>query len=225
MDKVKKHFQEEADVFDARVLKAVPFYNDMLEALVSTIPCAPEQKIKVVDLGCGTGSISKKIKEHYPNAVITCVDFADNMLKIAQDKLAHYKDIDYVLCDCRDFDFSSGYDAILSSLTLHHVREQREKKDFYKKIFAGLNDNGVFYAADLVLGSNDYLQKLNLEKWGEFLARSLSKEEIMEMKGRYDEEDHPFRLMDEISWLKETGFLTIDVVWKYYHFAVYGGEK
>jgi len=38
MDKVKKHFQEEANVFDARVLKAVPFYNDMLEALVSAIP-------------------------------------------------------------------------------------------------------------------------------------------------------------------------------------------
>jgi tRNA (cmo5U34)-methyltransferase len=224
MDKVKKHFQNDAETFDKRVIKSVPFYDDMLEALVSTMPFRKNARIKVVDLGCGTGSISKKIKEHYPNAGITCVDFADNMLRIAKDKLSCYKNIEYVVCDVIDFDYS-GYDAVLSSLTLHHIRIEKAKNILYKKIFNGLRRNGVFYLADLVLGSSDYLQNLNLMKWQDFLQKSLSKREITNRKRRYHKEDCPSKLMDEILRLQQSGFRNVDVVWKYYHFAVYGGEK
>ncbi|MFA5089748.1 MAG: methyltransferase domain-containing protein [Candidatus Omnitrophota bacterium] len=225
MKKVKKHFDDVASGFDTRILKSVPFYMDMLEVLVLALPFNRNQKIKIADLGCGTGTISKMIKEHYPDALITCVDFAGNMVQVAKNKLKGYGGINYVICDCRNFDFSPGYDAILSSLTLHHIRDNNEKRVFYKKIFKGLNNNGVFYAADLILGSSDYLQNLNLEKWNEFLLKSLSQEEILKRKKIYEEEDHPFRLMDELSWLKDAGFCNVDVIWKYYFFTVYGGQK
>ncbi len=224
MDKVKKHFQGEANSFDVKIIKTLPFYLDMVEALVSAISFEKNKNIKVIDLGCGTGTISKKIKERFPNAAITCVDFADNMLKIAKDKLKIYGDIKYVLSDCNDFDFD-GYDVVLSSLTLHHIRDKRKKLNLYKKIFKGLKGKGILYVADLALGSSDYLQKLNLEKWKEFLLQSFSKTEIAELKKRYETEDCPFKLIEEISWLKEAGFTKIDVIWKYYHFAVYGGQK
>lgn len=224
MDKVKKHFQDEAAIFDAQVLKMVPFYNDMIEALVLAMPFTKNKTIKVVDVGCGTGTISKTIKKHYPHAKITCVDFADNMIRIAKNKLKDHTDIDYIVSDFRDFDYR-GYDAVLSSLTLHHVRSGNEKKSFYKKIFKEMNRKGVFYVADLALGSSDYLQNLNLIKWKEFMLQSVSEEQITECKKRYDEEDSPFRLIDELSWLNAARFQNIDVVWKYYHFAVYGGQK
>lgn len=225
MDGVKKHFDDMADDFDARVLKTVPFYIDMLEALVSALPFDKERKISVVDLGCGTGTISKKVKEYYPNALITCVDFSDKMIRVAKRKLENYTGINYVTCDCKDFDCSAGYDAVVSSLALHHIRDEEEKKDFYKRIFAGLNRDGVFYNADLVLGASDYLQNLNMEKWKEFLLQSVSLEEILKRKRNYEKEDHPFKLIDEIRWLEEADFSDIEIVWKYYHFAVYGGGK
>ncbi len=31
--------------------------------------------------------------------------------------------------------------------------------------------------------------------------------------------------MDQLAWLAEIGFTDVDVVWKYYNFAVYGGRK
>lgn len=225
MDKVKEHFEEAAGIFDQHVLRAVPFYKDMLDALISAIPFDNDKRIRVADLGCGTGTIAKRIKERYPKAAITCVDFAENMIKIAKDKLNAFDDISYAVSDCRNFNYSSGYDVIVSSLTLHHIRVEDEKKKLFKNAFEGLNRNGVFYLADLVLASNDYLQKLNMKKWADFQSNQCNQAEIQEREKRYNTEDHPFRLMDEIEWLKNAGFREVDVIWKYYHFAVYGGQK
>lgn len=42
---------------------------------------------------------------------------------------------------------------------------------------------------------------------------------------KHHEEDWPEILIDQISWLEDIGFKGIDIVWKYYNFAVYGGTK
>jgi tRNA (cmo5U34)-methyltransferase len=42
---------------------------------------------------------------------------------------------------------------------------------------------------------------------------------------KYKHEDHPSVLMHQLNWLRETGFIETDVIWKYYNFAVYGGKK
>ncbi|WP_128699951.1 class I SAM-dependent methyltransferase [Candidatus Velamenicoccus archaeovorus] len=224
IDRVKKHFQDEAGTFDARVVKSVPFYADMLEALVSALPFKKNDAKRILDLGCGTGSISKKIKEHFPKARITCVDFSENMLEIAKNKLRDFRDIRYVVSDVRTFDYS-GFDAVVSSLTLHHLRRGGEKLKLYAKIRRGLRKGGVLYLADLVLGETDCLQRLNLEMWKRFLSRHMSEKDMNERRRRYEREDHPFKISDEMAWLKGAGFRHIDVVWKYYHFAVFGGQK
>ncbi len=222
---VKDHFENEAARFDSMVVKSIPFYFDMLDALVSSIPTGRSGRLKILDLGCGTGTISKLIKERFPGAFLTCVDFSQNMIKISQDKLKRFKSVEFVVSDCRTFDFSSGFDAVVTSLTLHHLRRPQEKKALYKKIFKGLRKGGVFYAADLVIGQTRYLQELNLKKWHNFLVKHLSPEFVRDRKMRYEKEDRPFKLMDELNWLKAAGFKDMDVVWKNYHFAVYGGRK
>lgn len=42
---------------------------------------------------------------------------------------------------------------------------------------------------------------------------------------KYRNEDKPARLLDQIKWLEEIGFSDVDILWKYYNFAVYGGLK
>ena len=224
MDCVKKHFQDEAKSFDARVVKSLPYYHEMLEALVSALPFQQNEIKKIVDLGCGTGTISQKLKEHFPNARITCVDFSENMVAIARTKLERYADMNYVISDVRAFDFT-GYDAVVTSLTLHHLRQGTQKLKLYRKMYAGLNKKGAVSFADLVLGETGDLQRLNLAKWKEFLSRHLCEKDIQERYGRYKNEDRPFKLSQELAWLKKAGFKNLDVIWKNYHFAVFCGRK
>lgn len=225
-DKVKVHFEEEAAEFDELILKLIPHYGEMIDALINSIPYDKEDSVKVMDLGCGTGTITKSLKDKFNNANITCLDLAKNMIEMAKIKLNDYNDITYITGDFYHFKFPEKYDVILSSLALHHLETDDDKKQFYKKIYGALNPGGIFINADVVLGANDYLQTLYLEKWKEFMNKSVEMKEIEEKWiPAAEEEDHPATLIDQLDWLRDIGFKDVDVIWKYYGGAVYGGFK
>lgn len=225
-DNVKAHFEEEATEFDELILKLIPHYEEMIDALINSIPYDEEDSVKVMDLGCGTGTITKSLKDKFNNANITCLDLAKNMIEMAKIKLNDYTDITYITGDFYHFKFPEKYDVILSSLALHHLEIDDDKKQFYKKIYEALNPGGVFLNADVVLGANDYLQTLYLEKWKEFMNKSVEMKEIEEKWiPAAEEEDHPATLIYQLDWLRDIGFKDVDVIWKYYGGAVYGGFK
>jgi len=221
---IKSHFEEEAVEFDKTILRLIPHYTEMIDALVLSIPFKKDEHISVIDLGCGTGTVAQKIKNAFPNSKISCVDIAENMIKIAQNKLG--EKMDYYVCNFYEFNFEKKYDVIVSSLALHHLANDDDKKMFYEKIYNALNKNGVFYNADVVLASNEHLQYLYMAKWKAFMNKSVSLEEI-ENKWfvNYKAEDRPTSLMNHINWLRDIGFNGVDVVWKYYNYAVYGGVR
>jgi tRNA (cmo5U34)-methyltransferase len=65
-----------------------------------------------------------------------------------------------------------------------------------------------------------------MRQWRAFMRLSISDEEI---EGKwipsYEAEDRPAKLMDQLAWLEEIGSADVDVFWKDYNFAVYGGVK
>lgn len=226
VEKVKAHFEDEARVFDDVILKLIPDYKEMVNAIVISIPFECNKEIKIIDLGCGTGTIALELKRKYPRAKITCVDLAENMIQMAKTKLKGYSDIEYYIKDFYDFRFDKRYDVVVSSLALHHLVTDRDKFMFYEKIYKNINNEGVFYNADVVLGSNKHLQKVYMQKWKEYMLNNISNEEIENTWIRkYEEEDHPVNLMNYLKMLEIIGFKNIDVIWKYYNFAVFGGCK
>jgi len=87
IERVKNHFEDEAKEFDAIIQRLIPNYNEMIAALVSVVPFSKESIFSMIDLGCGTGTVSKAVKNGFPNAEITCVDIAGPMLDIAREKI------------------------------------------------------------------------------------------------------------------------------------------
>lgn len=226
METVKKHFESEAKEFDKIILQLIPHYVEMIDGMVASIPFDRSGDINVIDLGCGTGTISNQIKEKFPRATITCLDLAENMIEISKHKLIDFSGIRYQVGDFRNYKFDDTYDVVVSSLALHHLVTDDDKIEFYRKIYKSLRPNGVFYNADVILGSNEKLQETYMEKWKSFMKQYVSEEEIdNKWLPKYREEDRPAKLMDQITWLVELGFVNTDVIWKYYNFAVYGGHK
>lgn len=78
MDKIKNHFDEEAEKYDSIIKNLIPYYHQMVEALVNTLPFGHSENIEVIDLGCGTGTILRAVKDVYPKAKIACLDIAAN---------------------------------------------------------------------------------------------------------------------------------------------------
>ncbi|HMK53372.1 MAG TPA: methyltransferase domain-containing protein [Methanobacteriaceae archaeon] len=225
MDNVKNHFQEEAEIFDGLIKTLIPHYQDMIRALVCTLPFHSQEEITILDIGSGTGNVSLALKERFPNAHITCLDLAEKMIQQTRAKMNDYSDVNYVVGDLRDLNTENEYDAIVSSLAIHHL-SRAEYQSCYGNIYTALKSGGVFYNADNLQSSSKYLNQVYIERWKDFMLQHHDSEEIDNVWfPKHYEEDNPQPLSDHLDWLKEAGFQDVDVVWKYYYFGVYGGKK
>ncbi len=226
MECIKKHFEEEAEQYDNIIKNLIPYYHQMVEAIVNTISFEQNSDFEVLDLGCGTGTVSRAIKNTFPNAKLTCLDISGNMLQIAGGKLYDAPETEYINCDFYNFSFDKKYDAIVSSLALHHLVTKEDKLDFYKKIYSALNAGGIFVNADVVLASTEALQERYMKQWKSFMCKNVSEYEV-ESKWipKYHEEDRPTSLSEHLEMLKEAGFIDVDVIWKYYNYSVYTANK
>ena len=225
LDRVRAHFEQEAREFDELILRLIPRYDEMLNALVAAIPFPPGAPIRVIDLGCGTGTLALLIRRGYPRSRITCLDFAENMLDLARAKLAGEPSIQFEQADFNSYSFQDTYDVAVSSLALHHLVSAEDKLSFYRRLFAALAPGGVFWTADAALGSTPALHDMYMEKWKDFMRRAMTPPEIDARFAKDSQEDHPARLADHFRWLEAAGFAAPEVVWKYFYCGVYGAHK
>jgi len=79
----------------------------------------------------------------FPLAEVTCLDLADNMIAMAKAKLGFCPRVRYIAGDFNILDSSSKYDAIVSSLALHHLVTDEDKRRFYRRSYQTLNPGGV----------------------------------------------------------------------------------
>ncbi len=222
---IKQHFETGAAAFDKRVEKIIFHYREMLDALISVLPFKSGKSIKVADLGCGTGTAAYLVKKRFPKAEIECLDLADNMLQLARRKLKGMKNISFHRVNLEDHSFTGKYDAIVSSLALHHIEPGKGKTELYKKIFNALRKGGIFVNADIIKSPNGNVQKVYLNKWAEFISQSFSSEEINLNFKRYKTEDRPADVQKELKALSKIGFKHPEIYWKNYNFVTYGGFK
>jgi tRNA (cmo5U34)-methyltransferase len=144
MDEIKQHFEAEARDFDGIILTLIPDCRRMVEALVAAIPFESAAPVRAIDLGCGTGTVAQAVVDAFPNAHVTCLDLAENMIAMARSKMADYPQVSYALSDFNIFEFDGRYDVIVSSLALHHLATDDEKRRLYRRIYESLNAGGAF---------------------------------------------------------------------------------
>lgn len=226
MDHVKEHFEQEATEFDRIIVTLIPGYAHMIDALVAALPFERTAAIRTIDVGCGTGTVALRVSEAFPNAQVTCLDVAENMIAMARAKLAPYPQVRFHRGDFDTFAVDAPYDAVVSSLALHHLPTDESKREFYRRVYDTLNPGGAFYNADLVLASSESLQAVYMDRWRAFMRRGVSDADIDgKWLPQHRAEDHPAMLLQHVEWLVQAGFVDVDVVWKHYNVAVYGGVK
>jgi tRNA (cmo5U34)-methyltransferase len=222
---IREHFEKEAAVFDRLFFKVMPYYEEMMTAVVDSLPFAKGGKLSFCDLGCGTANLTLKLLAGFPRSRVSCVDMAERMIEAAKLKTAGYGPrVSFWQGDIRDFRYGS-YDAVVSSLVLHHL-EKKEKPAFYRKLLRALKPGGVFFNIDIFLSPDPHLQSLFMAQWrGHMRKNGLPMGKVNEMIRRHQREDRPVEFGEELEMMARAGFRDIDAVVKKYNFAVYGGTK
>ncbi|TVP36811.1 methyltransferase, partial [Streptomyces griseus subsp. griseus] len=118
---------------------------DMVEAVVGPEP-------RVLDLACGTGSITDRLLKRFPNATSTGVDLDPALLAIARGTFDGDDRVAFVTADLKDPDWTArlphtSYDAVLTATALHWLHSE-PLAALYGQLGGLVRDGGVFMNAD-----------------------------------------------------------------------------
>ena len=108
-------FNHQAKVYDNSMYSrhAKKLYPAML-SLIET-----QKKVKILDLGCGTGTMMQLLLKQNANYQLTGLDLSPEMINQAQDKL---KDgVDLIICDSEKQPFdAASFDLVYCNDSFHH---------------------------------------------------------------------------------------------------------
>lgn len=104
---------------------------------------------RVLDLGCGTATLTLLIKQTQPDAAVVGLDGDPNILEIAKAKAAK-AGLLITLDQGMSFDLpypDNSFDRVLSSLVFHHLTRENKIRTL-KEVFRVLTPNGELHIAD-----------------------------------------------------------------------------
>ncbi|MFS1514295.1 malonyl-ACP O-methyltransferase BioC [Chengkuizengella sp. SCS-71B] len=151
---VRKNFSRHAFEYDlyAKIQKVMA--NKLLQLIQHK---TSKPYLNILEIGCGTGNLTKLLLEHYPNAKYTVFDLSESMIQQTKRKIGGMqKNIDFFAVDAEgilnrdltkkasevsDHIFDQTYDLIISNATFQWFNTPEQTIEAYMN---SLNSNGVF---------------------------------------------------------------------------------
>jgi tRNA (cmo5U34)-methyltransferase len=219
---IDEAFNATVDYYDDWMMRALPNYVDLFGTAVELMPFEPGASIQVLDLGAGTGLFSKHVLKKYPQASFVLYDLAEKMLAVARERFDdHAPQFKYVVGDYRQLQGMEEYDLVISSLSIHHLSDM-EKQALFDSIYQVLRKGGRFLNIDQIRGETQYLRDLYWNHWlAQVRREGFSEERIQESIDRRVPYDREALLEDQLRWLKDSGFVNVDCVYKNFFVGVF----
>ena len=100
--------------------------------------------MKVLDLGCGWGSLSLWIARHFPACSVTAVSNSAPQRRFIQQQAARdsLDNIEVITADMNEFEAPGRYDRIVSVEMFEHMRNYRA---LFSRVQRWLNPEGIFF--------------------------------------------------------------------------------
>ncbi|WP_409469755.1 methyltransferase domain-containing protein [Streptomyces sp. HC307] len=205
---------------------------DMVEAFTGDEP-------RVLDLACGTGSITARLFDRFPKATSTGIDLDPALLAIARGTFDGDDRVTFVEADLKDPDWPARlpyetYDAVLTATALHWFRAEPLER-LYGQLAGLVRHGGVFMNADHMIDDTtprinaaertlrrarmDQAQKAGALDWAEWWQLAAKDPVLAAPTARRFEiyGDHADGEMPSAAWharvLRDKGFAEARPVW------------
>ncbi len=228
----------------------IPARKERFEIIVRLLADTQRKVSRVLDVGCGTGSLMLPILEAFPAAEVWGIDFDPMLLALAEKRLAKFGGrVKLVEADLRKRGWTGlvrrPFDAVVSATALHWfgpLQLSRLYKQFGKILRAG----GIFLNADHTGSCCKQIQK-DWQTQRRRLARRYEKSSADDWDGfwhaygqalKVDIKKFRRKLIGHwvgseqglpLQWhfekLKAGGFEAIDCFWRLDYDAIYGGIR
>lgn len=130
----------------------------LAQSVVSMLPeMYPEQ---ILELGAGTGQLTRLLTERFPDVLIDAVDVAEKMVEHSRAKFRRFPQINWIVGDAQTYWGGDRYPLIVSSSALHWVVDL---KATCENIFECLEPGGTFALGMMLQGTLKELHELREE--------------------------------------------------------------
>ena len=219
---VRRHLRVEADAYDAAIRSFCPGYEEMLGVLAGAVARAGARR--VLDLGAGSGALSEAILRTSGDVSIELLDQDLDMLDHARIRLASHKD----RTTFTEGSFHGALprcDAVVASVSLHHVRSLKAKRALYAGIHEALAGGGIFLNGDAAVPASGAARDAAIRAWTEHMGTcGIEAEGARANLEAWSREDKYFSLPEELDALQRAGF-EADCIWRCGPMAVIAGWK
>ena len=115
-----------------------------------------ENGISFLDLACGTGILTRKIAEKFPNNSVIGIDITKGYLEQAKKNSLSYKNISYLHQDAERLDLSKKFDCISAS----YLPKYCEPGILVRRCIEHLKPNGKIIFHDFTYPKNKFIKAL-----------------------------------------------------------------
>lgn len=207
--------------------KAIPDAPLMMELLARAAVAQVPDIQRVLDVGCGAGNNTLKLRSLTEPFHCDLVDLSRPMLDRARERLeaAGCKSIRTFQSDLRVADLEGEYDVILAAAVLHHLRDDADWETAFGRLFELTAPGGILCISDMVTHEVPALHAMMWDRYGDYLE-SLDGPEYRDKVFAYiEKEDSPRPLTYQVDLLRRVGFAAVDVLFKYSCFATFVAVK
>jgi len=219
---LRQHFDSVAPEYEWLINRLVPYYQKQNSLMMDLIPFERKVPFKALDLGAGTGILSRLLLDTFPNAKVTIFDLSPVMLETCRKKLWAYPNrAGYIQGDFNKDDFGENYDVVFTGLVLQHA-DDAGKRAFFKKAHSKMKPGGILLSRDIVRGTTPRLTEEYERLWRLYMRAQ--GEDGAVWYSKFQAKDPPATVEDQMKWLNEAGFVDVGCHWRYLNFAITGGR-
>jgi ubiquinone/menaquinone biosynthesis C-methylase UbiE len=145
--------------------------DQLLDELVALLDVPADTPCRVLDVGAGWGPLTGGVLDRYPHATVVAQDFSEPMLNRAVRHLTGKPgQVAFVRADLRDPGWTtlvgSSFDAVVSSLAIHNVRDPATIARVYVDLHGVLRPGGVLADVDVLDGHSPDERRRWIEQAG-----------------------------------------------------------
>ena len=215
-----------ASVFDDMLSRSVPFYDEVRKLVIALILLEQEDGKKVLDLGSSTAKFLLDLHSKMDTEMkLKGLDNSQAMLDRAEQKCQAFgADITLEFADMLTYNYENE-DVVVSNYTLQFIRPM-QRLELVKKIYNGMNDDGVFIFSEKVVFDDKKLDKQMIDTYYEYKKeQGYSEYEITQKREALENVLIPFTIEENIQMCKDAGFRSVDTIFQWANFVTFVSKK
>ena len=214
-------FAHRQEGFDEHIDWSIRGYSDLLDDVINLSRYFVENNTKVVDIGCSTGKLTKRVMEY--NDICSSANyvgvevaegFFNNMDKreVQLNKQFPNTSLEFIKDDIRNYKFENC--SLVTSLFTLQFMPYSSRETIVQNIYDGLNEGGAFIFAEKIDTSHSRLENMLRTIYYDFKNQKFSYDDIMTKEKTLQNMLKPNSWIEIENMLDSAGFKAVQSFWQ-----------